>query len=137
MFQKINFRFSIGGEELEYVTQYKYLGVTFSSSTKFSGVEKHLSLKANMALFFLKQSIFDKGLKLSAVLSIFDILVKPIALYGSEIWTAYKPCYKGKSLDDLFDLSFKSNSEFDKIHTRFCKYVLGGHSKACNFAIFS
>ena len=87
-----------------------------------------------MALFSLKQSIFDKGLKPSAVLSIFDILVKPIALYGSEIWTACKPCYKGKSLDDLFDLSFKSHSEFDKIHTRFCKYVLGGHS---NFAIFS
>lgn len=134
---KDHFRFNIGGEELEYVTQYKYLGVTFSSNTKFSVAEKHLSLKANRALFSIKQSIFDKGLKPSAVLHIFDILVKPIALYGSEIWTSYKSCYKGKTLDDLFELSFKSNSEYDKIHTRFCKYVLGVHSKTCNFAVFS
>ena len=134
---KDKFKFNIGGEELECVTQYKYLGVTFSSSTKFSVAEKHLSLKASRALFSIKQSVFDKGLKPSAVLNIFDILVKPVALYGSELWTAYKPCYKGKSLGDLFELSFKSNSEFDKIHTRFCKYVLGVYSKACNFAEFS
>ena len=110
---------------MEYVTEYKYLGVTFSSSTKFSVAEKLLSLKAKRALFSIKQSISDKGLKPSAVLNIFDILVKPIALYGSELWTAYKPCCKGKSLDDLFELSFKSKYEFDKIHTRICKYVLG------------
>ena len=134
---KDKFKFNIGGEELECVTQYKYLGVTFSSSTKFSVAEKHLSLKASRALFSIKQSVFDKGLKPSAVLNIFDILVKPVALYGSELWTAYKPCYKGKSLGNLFELSFKSNSEFAKIHTRFCKYVLGVYSKACNFAEFS
>ena len=63
------------------------------------------------------------------------MLVKPIALYGSELWTAYKPCYKGKSLDDLFELSFKSNSEFDKIHTRFCKYVLGVFSELGQFPL--
>ena len=134
---KDKFKFNIGGEELEYVTQYKYLGVPFSSSTKFSMAEKHLSLKANRALFSIKQSVFDKTLKPSAFLNIFDILVKLRTLYGSELWTAYKPCYKGKSLDDLFEFSFKSNSKFDKIQTRFCKYVLGVHSKACNFAVFS
>lgn len=58
---KDKFRLNIGGEELEYVTQYKYLVVTFSSSTKFSVAEKHLSLKANRALFSTKQSIFDRG----------------------------------------------------------------------------
>ena len=74
---------------MEYVTQYKYIGVPFSSSTKFSVAEKHLSLKANRAFFFsIKQSVFDKGLKPSVVLNIFDILVKPIALYGSELWAA-------------------------------------------------
>ena len=40
-------------------------------------------------------------------------------------------------MDELFELPFKSNTEFDKIHARFCKYVLGVHSKACNFAVFS
>lgn len=131
------FRYNLGGEEIEYVNHYKYLGVNFSNTAKFSVAEKHLSLKANRALFSVKQSIFDKGLKPSAIINIFETLVKPIALYGSEIWTAYKPCYKSKTVDEMFEMSFKSNTEFDKIHAKFCKYVLGVHSKACNFAVFS
>ena len=34
-------------------------------------------------------------------------------------------------------MSFKCFNEFDKIYTRFSKYVLGVHSKACNFALHS
>ena len=134
---KDKFMYNLGGDEIEYVNNYKYLGVNLSNSGKFSVAEKNLSLKANRALFAIKQSIFDKDLKPSAILSIFDSLVKPIALYGSDIWTAYKPCYKNKTLDEMFEMSYKSNTEFDKIHPKFCKYVLGVHYKACNFAVFS
>ena len=70
---------------------YKYLGVNFSNTAKFSVAEKRLSLKANRAPFSIKQSIFDKDLKPSAILHIFDSLVKSIALYGIEIWSAFKP----------------------------------------------
>ena len=48
----------MGGEEIEYVSHYKYLGVDDSSTGKFSLAEKNLSLKANISI---KQSIFDKG----------------------------------------------------------------------------
>ena len=34
-------------------------------------------------------------------------------------------------------MSFKCKNEFDKNFTRFSKYVLGVHSKATNFAVFS
>ena len=37
----------------------------------------------------------------------------------------------------MFDISLKSNCEFDKVNIRFCKYVLGVNSKACNFAAIS
>ena len=42
--------------------------------------------------------------------------------------------YKSKTVDvnELFQLSFKSNTEFDKIHALFCKYVLRVQCKACN-----
>ena len=131
------FKFNIDNDELEYVKQYKYLGVIFSSNGKFSAAEKTLSMKANRALFSIKQGIFDKSIKPSSVLHIFDALVKPIALYNAEIWAAYKSCYKSKTLEDMFDISLKSNCEFDKVNTRFCKYVLGVNSKACNFAVIS
>ena len=58
-------------------------------------------------------------------------------MYNSEIWLAYKTCYQKKTLDEMFDISFKGFNEFNKLHTRFCKFVLGVHSKAMNFAVYS
>ena len=134
---KDKFRFVIGKDDIEYVNQYKYLGVIFTSNAKFSVAEKNLSMKASRALFSIKQSIFDKTIKPSSILHIFDSLVKPIALYNSEIWTAYKYCFKGKTIEELFALTLKNTNEFDKTYMRFCKYVLGVNSKACNFAVIS
>ena len=37
-----------------------------------------------------------------------------IALYNKEIYAGYKTCYQNKSLDEMFDMSFKCNNEFDK-----------------------
>ena len=119
------------------VDQYKYLGVNVAANGKFLVAEKMLSLKASRALFSIKQSIFYSTIKPSAVMHIFDSLIKPIALYNSEIWAGYKTCYQNKSLDEMFDMSFKCNIEFDKKITRFSKYVSGVHSKATNFAVFS
>ena len=134
---KDQFRFVIGKDDIEYVNQYKYLGVIFTSNAKFSIAEKTLSMKASRALFSIKQSIFDKTIKPSSILHIFDSLVKPIALYNSEIWSGYKYCFKGKTIEELFALTLKNTNEFDKTYMRFCKYVLGVNSKACNFAVIS
>ena len=132
-----HFQFMVGETNLECVSSYKYLGVEISANGKFLTAENNLSLKASRALFSIKQSIFDNSLNPSAVVRIFDSLIKPIALYNSEIWVPYKSCFQRKSLDGIFDMSFKGFNEFDKIYTRFLKYVLGVHSKACNFAVYS
>ena len=34
-------------------------------------------------------------------------------------------------------MTHKYNSEIEKVHTHFCKYVCGVNSKACNFAVHS
>ena len=86
---KDKFRFVVGMNELQFVNQYKHLGVIFTSNAKFSVAEKTLSMKASRALFSIKQSIFDKTIKPSSILHIFDALVKSIALYNSDIWSAY------------------------------------------------
>ena len=108
-----------------------------AANGKFLVAEKMLSLKASRAFFSIKQSIFDSTIKPSAVMRIFDSLIKPIALYNSELWAGYKTCYQNKPLDEMFDMSFKCNNEFNKFFTRFSKYVSGVHSKATNFAVFS
>ena len=79
-------------------------------------------MKANRALFSIKQSIFfsgifNKTIKPSPLLHIFDVLVKPIASHNSDIWSAYKSCFKNKSVKEMFELSLKNINEFDKIYT--------------------
>ena len=89
-------------------------------------------------MFSVKQSIFkNDDMISSAILRIFDALVKPIALYNSEIWLAHKCCYQKKNMEEMFDISIKGQTEFDKIFIRFSKFVLGVHSKASNFAVLS
>ena len=71
-------------------------------------------MKASRALFSIIQSIFDKTIKPSSLLRIFDALVKPIALYGSKIWSGYKSCYVGKTIEEMFEMTLKNTNEFDK-----------------------
>ena len=55
-----------------------------------------LSPKASRDLFSIKQNIFNNNIRPSAVLKIFDALVKPIALYDSQIWVGFKSCFQKK-----------------------------------------
>ena len=81
--------------------------------------------------------VFNNNMKQSVIVRIFDFLVKPIALYGSEAWFGYKTSFHNKTIDEMFEMSFKGYNEFDKAFTRFCKNILGVHSKISNFAIYS
>ena len=96
-----------------------------------------MRLKASRASVSIKQSVFSNNIKPFAVLRIFDALGKPIVLYNCEKWSGFKSCYKIKSVEEIFEVTFKGQNEFNKIFTRFSKIVLGLHSKALNFAVFS
>ena len=83
---KDKFNFVINNSSVDYVTSYKYLGINISNTGKFASAEKNLSLKASRALFSVKQSVFNNNVKPSVIFKIFDSLIKPIALYGSDVW---------------------------------------------------
>lgn len=72
---------------------------------------------------------------------LFDTLIRPIILYNSEIWFMDEYFSVTKSIQrsianntycDKWSLSDKH--PFEKIHTRFCKSVLGLRKTASNFA---
>ena len=46
---KDKFRYNLGGDEIEYVNNYKYLGVNLSNTGKFSVAEKKLKLKSKQS----------------------------------------------------------------------------------------
>ena len=91
----------------------------------FKHAAVHMYQKSLKAVFSLKSRLLDfEGLNNQMRLKLFDTLIRPILTYGSEIWiTDYS--INDKTLDNL---------PFEKIHNRFCKYLLGVHKKSSNFA---
>ena len=131
-----NHSFVILGNEVSCTTSYKYLGVLFSASGTFTPAKKQLYDKAVKALYSLKRNILSLNPSIYTSLHIFDHTVKPILLYGSEIWLCSLP--KKATIHDLFDYSKISKSfNSEKLHIHFCKYILGVHKKSSNFAITS
>ena len=107
-----NCTFHIGGQKLENVRGYKYLGLTFTPSGEITtaledlrsrGMKAYMGLKDKLGAFFSSHP--------SDTIKLFDTCVKPILLYGSEYW--------GNLVSNA-----KSNP-IEKLHLMFCKHLLG------------
>ena len=103
---------------LESVNNFIYLGVNVSNNGKFFQVQKHLSEQATKAMFALKIFFDNKLLCIEDKLKLFDSLVQPILMYGSEIWGFHKA-------DDV-----------EKVHVRFLKQILGVRLQTSNIAVY-
>ena len=70
------------------------------------------------------------------MLHLFDHTVKPVLIYGSEIWGTINTT-TSKVQKDYFNL-FNTLSDLpcEILHIRFLKYVLGVYRKATNAAVF-
>lgn len=132
----IKHNFYLGGELLDCVNKYKYLGILFSASGSFSDARKDLYNKSLKAYFKLCKMIFSFHPHTKTSMHIFDHTVKPIMLYASEVWGAFNTSSSkfrnGISLEKIYD-----KLEQENLHSKFCKRLLGVHKKSTNFAVFS
>lgn len=78
--------FKIGDSEIETVSDYKYLGIYLSIGGSFNKTEKYLAEQANKALFSLLRKIKTLSLPFDVQTDLFEKIIKPILLYGSEMW---------------------------------------------------
>ena len=128
-----NHSFTLNNEIVQNVKKYTYLGITFSHTGSFSEARKVLQMKAQKALWSLFGS-FDKknNRNIPILLKLFDSLIKPILLYGSEIWGAsYWRFYQNNS---TLKFLTEDNSHFEHTHLKFCKQLLGVNPRASNLA---
>ena len=103
-----NLRFFYGNEELEIVDRFTYLGITFSSSGTLNKTFDALGGQALKADFKLNKYLSKfTYIKPSHIISLFDKLILPIPLYGSEVW------------------GFSRADSLEKIHLHFLKNILG------------
>ena len=82
-------KFYINNTPIENCRNYVYLGVTFSISGSFTEAKNNLYRKGLKALFKVKTCFQGHSPKIKTILHIFDHTIKPILLYGSEIWGSF------------------------------------------------
>jgi hypothetical protein len=129
-----NESFLIGGQTIECVQEYKYLGILFSASGSLTPARHNMHDRALKAVFKLKSCTQDSNLPPALALKLFDQVIKPVCLYGSEIW----------GIEDLASSKYSRINGFDSlfyclpietIQLSFCKHILGVSKKTTNAAV--
>jgi hypothetical protein len=77
-------------ELIESVNKYKYLGAIFQSSGLLNYAKEELCNKSLKASYKLSRCLSGSAASIKTNLHLFDHTIKPIDLYGSEIWGMFR-----------------------------------------------
>ena len=104
-------QFKYGQSVLEIVDSYKYLGCIFNYNGKFNKCMVNQVTLAKRAMFSVLTKSCKFNLPIDITCQLFDSLVMPILLYGSEIW------------------GYENIEILEKFHTQFGRIVLKVHKR--------
>ena len=110
---------SLGGKAIEIVNEFNYLGVLFNRTGNFNKAIKMQTEKAKKAMYEVLKRGRTHNLSIECQLDLFDKMVKPILLYGCEIW--------GFS---------KITGSLESVHLRFCKLLLKLKTSTPNYMVY-
>ena len=113
--------FYLGDKKLENVRTYKYLGLIVTPSGEIRSALVDLrsrALKAYMAMKSKLGACFRDHV--ADTVSLFESLVKPILLYGSDFWGCLK---------------LPNNNPVENLHMQFCRQVLGVQKYTTNYGV--
>jgi hypothetical protein len=127
--------FKLGEQLLQNASRVCYLGFMLTPSGSFKATQTYLYDKACKALMSLRTVLSRvPDLSVNAQFKLFDTMIKPILLYGSEIWGAYM--YKfANNIGSLECMLRNVNVLIEKLHSKFCKLVLHVHRTASNYGV--
>ena len=80
------YQFKINMKEIEITKEYKYLGILLGQSGSFLTSKKHIAEQGSKAMFSLLRKIKCLNLPFDVQIDLFNKIVKPVLLYGCEIW---------------------------------------------------
>ena len=125
------FQVTLNDKVIETTKTYKYLGLLIHNNGNFMKGTSELKTKARKAWFKCKNILYsNKVNNVQLLLELFDKLVKPILLYGVEVWG---PDYlKQLILKDDYKTIDKCFCEM--IHNMACKSILGVSKYSSNIA---
>ena len=127
-------KFKLDDVELMNTKVYKYLGVLFDSSGNFNQARLNMNDRGQKAMYKLKSAIDRTLIEPSVILNLFDKTVKPVCLYGSEIWGSInipQNCSPREFINKMY-----SKLPIEKTNLSFMKWLLGVHKRTSNFGVF-
>ena len=114
-----NFNFTYGGNVIEIVAKFNYLGVVFTTGGAFNETHTALSDQAGKAIYKLKSYLHKfNNVSIKHMLDLFDKLILPILNYGSEVWC------------------FSNETKLEHVHLKFCKQLLDVRQQTQNNFIY-
>ena len=125
--------FMYGDTQVAHTDSYTYLGIVFQRNGSFNLAAANLkskAIKASFKMFSLLST--SNNINITLLLKLFDVLIKPIATYGCEVWAAtfLTNIFRDKNSNDYFKQLDKIS--FEMVHNRFCKRILGVYSSTSN-----
>ncbi len=116
---KKKYTFTLNCTTIDISKEYLHLGVIFTDNGRFVRAIKRLSVQANNAMFVIFKRIRQLDIPIDCQLKLFDNLVKPILLYGAEVWG-----FGG-------DVAI-----IERVHLKFCIYILNVKQSTLDFMIY-
>ena len=126
--------FYLNGHPLEKVHTYNYLGLKINNNGSFTVAIKELYNKALRAFMAMKSAFIGTQLSPRIYRKRFDALVKPLAVYGCEVWGAFghKICPPNEIPSSFY---MKDTSPYEQLHIRDCKHILAISKHASNMEL--
>ena len=108
-----------GEERIEVVNKYKYLGYTLTTKLSVDIALAEYAGKAKGRIVSIFRALYKLGkIDMGVFFRLFDSQVKPILLYGAEIW------------------GMKTRDIIEKVHLYACKKLLGVSAKTPNSFVY-
>lgn len=101
-----------------------------------------MSKKGLKSIFALRSRFSNfQSIPVNLSCKLFDVLIRPILLYNCEVWfmEEYLPIVRAKERaskngNNCDSINIADRSSFEKIHSRYCKSILGLKKTACNIS---
>jgi hypothetical protein len=111
-------KFILHGQTLDIVDTYSYLGIIFKYNGTFFETRKKLVEQANKALYCIYKLVRNESIPIDLQLKMFDSMIEPILLYGSEVW------------------GYENLKVIEQIQLKFCKRILKVRNTTPHFMIY-
>ena len=91
-------------------------------------------INVRLHTFSLRSTFFGRSIPVKTYIKLFDTIVKPILLYGAEVWGPY--LYQVRNSESVLHKMLSNVSTLmERLHSKVCKQILLVNRKASNYAV--